>query len=173
MFAETTIAITSSGPPCRRRLHVRSPTMFVAGMRAFSPVNCAFKTRALTQALFRYWEFLVLASHRLMYTLGKANACRKIMSIEKFTLFPSFHILMCRSGPRHYITIFSRSFFGNCQARVMGPPLVSLASPELGLLGLSLEKGASQRPLSQSSDYKFPIPNSKIIQDEFLAKLPM
>ena len=39
----------------------------------------------------------------------------------------------------------------------MGSPLVSLVSPELGSLGLSLEKGASQRLPIQSSDYKFEI----------------
>ena len=45
----------------------------------------------------------------------------------------------------------------------MGPPLVSLVSPELGSLGLSLEKGASQRRKEHHSDdlVRVPITNSK------------
>ena len=56
---------------------------------------------------------------------------------------------------------------------VKGFPLVSLVSPELGSLRLSLEKRASQQPPGQSSDYKFEILSPRTLQDEFLTEFPM
>ena len=57
----------------------------------------------------------------------------------------------------YYIKRFSGHFFLAIAdlVSVMGAPLVSLVSPELGSLGLILEEGASERRPSQSSDYKF------------------
>ena len=56
---------------------------------------------------------------------------------------------------------------------VMGSPLVSLVSSELGLLGLRLDKGAPQRPPRQSSEHKESNSEPKLLQDKLFAELPM
>ena len=63
---------------------------------------------------------------------------------------------------RIFLKMFSRSCFFFVIAGLvsaMGSSLMSSVSPELGSLGLSLEKGASQEP--PSPEFRLQLPNSE------------